>query len=49
MQVAVDLRVHLSKVTEAQTRDFVEEAIKTHLNNPQASEFIDKRADFVGP
>ncbi len=30
MQAAVDLRNHLSKVTEAQTRDFVEEAIKCH-------------------
>lgn len=30
MQVAVDLRSHLAKVTEAQTRDFVEEAIKCH-------------------
>lgn len=30
MQVAVDLRNHLSKVTDAQTRDFVEEAIKCH-------------------
>lgn len=30
MQVAVDLRNHLSNVTDAQTRDFVEEAIKCH-------------------
>lgn len=30
MQVAVDLRNHLSRVTDAQTRDFVEEAIKCH-------------------
>jgi hypothetical protein len=30
MQVAVDLRNHLAKVTDAQTRDFVEEAIKCH-------------------
>lgn len=30
MQVAVDLRGHLSKITDAQTRDFVEEAIKCH-------------------
>ena len=30
MQVAVDLRAHLTKVTETQTRDFVEEAIKCH-------------------
>lgn len=30
MQVAVDLRNHLSKVADAQTRDFVEEAIKCH-------------------
>ena len=28
MQVAVDLRAHLAKVTDPQTRDFVEEAIK---------------------
>lgn len=30
MQVAVDLRNHLAKVTDPQTRDFVEEAIKCH-------------------
>lgn len=30
MQVAVDLRNHLAKVTVPQTRDFVEEAIKCH-------------------
>jgi hypothetical protein len=30
MQVAVDLRTHLAKVTDPQTRDFVEEAIKCH-------------------
>ena len=30
MQVAVDLRHHLSKVVDAQTRNFVEEAIKCH-------------------
>lgn len=30
MQVAVDLRNHLGKVTDAQTRDFVDEAIKCH-------------------
>lgn len=30
MQVEVDLRKHLSKVTDAQTREFVEEAIKCH-------------------
>lgn len=30
MQVAVDLRNHLAKVTDTQTRDFVEEAIKCH-------------------
>lgn len=30
MQVAVDLRNHLAKITEPQTRDFVEEAIKCH-------------------
>jgi hypothetical protein len=30
MQVAVDLRAHLAKLTDAQTRDFVEEAIKCH-------------------
>lgn len=30
MQVAVDLRAHLSKVTDQQTREFVEEAIKCH-------------------
>lgn len=30
MQVAVDLRAHLARLTDAQTRDFVEEAIKCH-------------------
>ncbi|MBB5575248.1 MULTISPECIES: hypothetical protein [Rhizobium] len=30
MQVATDLRHHLSKVADAQTRNFVEEAIKCH-------------------
>jgi hypothetical protein len=30
MQVSVDLRAHLIKVTDSQTRDFVEEAIKCH-------------------
>lgn len=30
MQVAVDLRSHLTKVAEEQTRDFAEEAIKCH-------------------
>ncbi|MBI1218485.1 MAG: hypothetical protein GC186_08040 [Rhodobacteraceae bacterium] len=30
MQVAVDLRNHLAKVTDTQTREFVEEAIKCH-------------------
>lgn len=30
MQVAVDLRNHLTKITDPQTRDFVEEAIKCH-------------------
>lgn len=30
MQVAVDLRTHLAKITDAETRDFVEEAIKCH-------------------
>jgi hypothetical protein len=30
MQVAVDLRNHLVKVSEAQTREFVEEAIRCH-------------------
>lgn len=30
MQVAVDLRAHLAKITDQQTRDFVEEAIKCH-------------------
>lgn len=30
MQVAVDLRDRLSKITDQQTRDFVEEAIKCH-------------------
>lgn len=30
MQVAVDLRNHLTKITDQQTRDFVEEAIKCH-------------------
>lgn len=30
MQVAVDLRSHLAKISNAQTRDFVEEAIKAH-------------------
>ncbi|MGX0974492.1 hypothetical protein ACSSVY_000188 [Roseovarius sp. MBR-51] len=30
MQVAVDLRNHLAKITDPQTRDFVEEAIKCH-------------------
>lgn len=30
MQVAVDLRTHLAKITDQQTRDFVEEAIKCH-------------------
>lgn len=30
MQVAVDLRNHLAKVTDPQTHDFVEEAIKCH-------------------
>ena len=30
MQVSVDLRKHLVKVTDGQTRDFVEEAIKCH-------------------
>lgn len=30
MQVAVDLRNHLAKVTDGQTRDFVEEAIRCH-------------------
>ncbi|MFZ1679836.1 MAG: hypothetical protein WAT70_02355 [Rhizobiaceae bacterium] len=30
MQVAVDLRNHLAKITDQQTRDFVEEAIKCH-------------------
>lgn len=30
MQVAVDLRNHLSKVTDQQTKSFVEEAIKCH-------------------
>ena len=30
MQVAVDLRNHLTRVTDPQTRDFVEEAIKCH-------------------
>lgn len=30
MQVAVDLRSHLNNITDAETRDFVEEAIKCH-------------------
>lgn len=30
MQVAVDLRAHLDKITDAETSDFVEEAIKCH-------------------
>ncbi|MEM5492778.1 hypothetical protein [Hoeflea sp. AS16] len=30
MQVAVDLRAHLSKLTDDETRDFVEEAIRCH-------------------
>ncbi|QYX58601.1 hypothetical protein K1T73_10545 [Roseovarius sp. SCSIO 43702] len=30
MQVAVDLRSHLDKITDNETRDFVEEAIKCH-------------------
>lgn len=30
MQVAVDLRAHLDKITDVETRDFVEEAIKCH-------------------
>lgn len=30
MQVAVDLRTHLSKISDTQTREFVEEAIKCH-------------------
>lgn len=30
MQVAVDLRAHLAKIKDPQTRDFVEEAIKCH-------------------
>ncbi|MBL0372617.1 hypothetical protein JJB09_11315 [Rhizobium sp. KVB221] len=30
MQVAVDLRKHLANITDHQTRDFVEEAIKCH-------------------
>lgn len=30
VQVAVDLRAHLAKVTDQQTHDFVEEAIKCH-------------------
>lgn len=30
MQVAIDLRNHLAKITNPQTRDFVEEAIKCH-------------------
>ncbi|AEI93363.1 hypothetical protein RLO149_c013620 [Roseobacter litoralis Och 149] len=30
MQVAVDLRAHLDNITDSQTRDFVEEAIKCH-------------------
>lgn len=30
MQVAVDLRAHLDSITDTQTRDFVEEAIKCH-------------------
>lgn len=30
MQVAVDLRTHLKKITDTETRDFVEEAIKCH-------------------
>lgn len=30
MQVAVDLRAHLSKISDDQTRDFVEEAIRCH-------------------
>ncbi|KIC48912.1 hypothetical protein [Tateyamaria sp. ANG-S1] len=30
MQVAVDLRAHLDKITDVETRHFVEEAIKCH-------------------
>ncbi|PCJ73615.1 MAG: hypothetical protein COA53_12155 [Rhodobacteraceae bacterium] len=30
MQVAADLRLHLATISDAQTRDFVEEAIKCH-------------------
>ncbi|MCK4713326.1 MAG: hypothetical protein KAT26_10645 [Marinosulfonomonas sp.] len=30
MQVAVDLREHLAKITDFETREFVEEAIKCH-------------------
>ncbi|WP_370401596.1 hypothetical protein [Sulfitobacter sp. JB4-11] len=30
MQVAADLRAHLDKITDAETREFVEEAIKCH-------------------
>lgn len=30
MQVAVDLRIHLAKISDSQTRDFVEEAIRCH-------------------
>lgn len=30
LKVAVDLRTHLAKLTDAETRDFVEEAIKCH-------------------
>ena len=30
MQVAVDLRKHLARITDAETRDFVEEAVRCH-------------------